>query len=89
MSFTFTDHKPTRRPTSAALTAQVEVVHQLASTNPLVAVRTLARALRSQTRGAQSIAMKELCSALIIGSNGRPDSYLRDELVAELRKLGS
>lgn len=89
MNYSFADHKPARRPTSAALTAQTEVAFQLAQASPLVAARTLARGLRTQTRGAQSIALKEICSALLIGSNGNIDDYMRSELIAELRKLGA
>jgi hypothetical protein len=43
----------------------LEPAYQLALSSPLVAVRTLARALRQQTRGAQAGAIRTLISTLV------------------------
>jgi hypothetical protein len=81
----FEDREPVRRRSvtpNAALNFQTEAAFQLAQASPLVAVRTLVRGLRQQSRGGQLSACRELLSA-VIGN----DTYLRDEVIAELKKL--
>jgi hypothetical protein len=62
--------------------AFIEPAFQLASANPIAAVKTLARALRLQSRGAQQTAVRMLVAALV-----EHDPAVLVGIIADLNRL--